>query len=245
VIGNYGYPDIFVAKLDANGNWLWAKNAGESNHDHGSGIAVDNSGNSYVTGYFRYAANFGILTLSGYGEYDIFVAKLDANGNWICADNAGGVNWDYSNGIAVDNSGNLYVTGYFAGTAFFDNTTLVSNGGYDLFIARHSPVFTGIDEELTPETVGQSRLYGNYPNPFNPETKIMYWLGKTQNVKVEIFNLKGQLIKTLVNETQSSGDKFITWKGDNNSGIPAACGVYFVKLMTGNTVSTKKMIMMK
>jgi len=133
---NNGVYDIFIAKLDSSGNWLWAKNAGGSSNDSGNGIAVDASGNSYVTGYFDSNATFGYTTLTSNGDYDIFIAKLDSSGNWLWAKNAGGTYNDCGYGIAVDASGNSYVTGCFCRSATFGSTTLTSNGDYDIFIAK-------------------------------------------------------------------------------------------------------------
>ncbi|HOL33357.1 MAG TPA: SBBP repeat-containing protein, partial [Candidatus Syntrophosphaera thermopropionivorans] len=129
-----GYNNIFVAKLDSSGNWLWAKNAKESPYDYGHGIDVDASGNSYVTGYFYNSVTFGSTTLTSSGGADIFVAKLDSSGNWLWANNAGGTSDECGNGIAVDDSGNSYVTGYFYDSATFSSTTLTNNGVYDIFI---------------------------------------------------------------------------------------------------------------
>ena len=130
------YYDIFIAKLDSSGNWLWAQNAGGTGSDWGNGIAVDASGNSYVTGYFDSDATFGSTTLTSNGGNDIFVAKLDSSGNWLWAKNAGASDTDSGNGIAVDASGNSYVTGYFLSTATFGDITLTSNGGADIFITK-------------------------------------------------------------------------------------------------------------
>ena len=131
-----GYNNIFVAKLDSSGNWLWAKNAKESPYDYGHGIDVDASGNSYVTGYFYNSVTFGSTTLTSSGGADIFVAKLDSSGNWLWANNAGGTSDECGNGIAVDDSGNSYVTGYFYDSATFSSTTLTNNGVYDIFITK-------------------------------------------------------------------------------------------------------------
>ncbi|MCK9334752.1 MAG: SBBP repeat-containing protein, partial [Candidatus Cloacimonetes bacterium] len=108
-----GNTDIFIAKLGCNGNWLWATKAGGPGSDIGYGIAVDGNGNSYVTGCFRDNASFGSTTINSSGNTDIFVAKIDSNGNWLWAQKAGGSSSDYGYGIAVDSSGNSYVTGYF------------------------------------------------------------------------------------------------------------------------------------
>ena len=134
-----GSNDVFVAKYDASGNVLWEKKAGGTNFDKGRGIAVDGSGNAYVTGEFSGTASFGGTTLSSSGTYiaDIFVAKYDASGNVLWAKKAGGSSWDEGRSIAVDGSGNTYVTGYFLGTANFGGTTLTSSGSNDVFVAKY------------------------------------------------------------------------------------------------------------
>ncbi|MFA7028830.1 MAG: SBBP repeat-containing protein, partial [Candidatus Cloacimonadaceae bacterium] len=131
-----GGIDIFVAKLDSDGNWLWAQKAGGTSDDGGYSIAIDSSGNSYVTGYFHSTASFGNITLTSSGSYDIFVAKLDSNGNWLWAKKAGGTSDDYGYSITIDFSGNSYVTGYFYSTASFGTTTLTSSGDCDIFVAK-------------------------------------------------------------------------------------------------------------
>ncbi|MBD2705100.1 SBBP repeat-containing protein [Spirosoma sp. BT702] len=123
--------DIFVSKLDASGNFVWAKAMGGSGNDVGNSIAVDGSGNVYTTGSFAGTADFdpgaGVYSLSTVGSADIFVSKLNASGNFIWAKAMGGSNYDVSNSVAVDGSGNVYTTGSFAGTADFDPGSGVVN----------------------------------------------------------------------------------------------------------------------
>jgi len=89
-------------------------------------------------------------------------------------------------------------------------------------------------------------LNGNYPNPFNPETTISFSVAQTSSmVNLEIYNLKGQNIKTLVNEILPAGNHSIVWNGADEKGKPIASGVYLYKMRIGNYVSTKKMILMK
>jgi len=89
-------------------------------------------------------------------------------------------------------------------------------------------------------------LNGNYPNPFNPTTIISFSVAKTSSlVNLEIYNLKGQKIKTLVNEILSAGNHSIVWNGTDDKEKPVASGAYLYKMKTGNYVSTKKMILMK
>jgi hypothetical protein len=135
-IGGPSDPDVFVAKLDTNGNWEWAIRAGGYIGDAGYGIAVDSNGCSYVTGHFMYIATFGNTTLTSQGSADVFVAKLDNNGDWQWAVSGGGSLADYVHDIAVDSRGTTSITGDFEGTASFGTTTLVSQGNADVFVAQ-------------------------------------------------------------------------------------------------------------
>jgi hypothetical protein len=100
-----GESDIFVAKLDPAGNWLWAVRAGGTNTDKSNSIAVDQAGNAYLTGSFRGTASFGPYTLATYDVEQIFVAKIDFTGHWVWAVQAGGIDWDSGYGIVVDQAG--------------------------------------------------------------------------------------------------------------------------------------------
>lgn len=140
-----GGGDIFVAKLDAAGNWLWAVRAGSAYSDSGYAIATDTAGNIYTTGYYSYPASFGTINISDYGELDVYVAKLDPNGTWLWVNKCGSTNDDYGRGISVDGSGNCYVAGDYYGSAGnpmrFGGTiaiTLNSLGYKDVFVAKIS-----------------------------------------------------------------------------------------------------------
>ena len=131
-----GKNDIFIAKLNSSGNWLWVKQAGGTSGDIGNSIAVDDNGHSYITGEFRDNATFGTTTLTCSGYDDIFVAKMDSNGNWLWVKQAWGISYDLTNSIAVDTNGNSFVTGNFSGSSTFGTTTLTSSGDYDIFVAK-------------------------------------------------------------------------------------------------------------
>ncbi len=133
---SYGELDIFITKLDKSGNFTWARKAGGTGDDMGNGIAADRHGNSYITGYFNGSANFGTIILESGGTTDVFAAKLDNNGNFLWAVRAGGPGYCMGNSIALDASGNIYITGYFSGTADFGTSSLVSQGSRDIFIAK-------------------------------------------------------------------------------------------------------------
>ncbi|MCK5051826.1 MAG: T9SS type A sorting domain-containing protein [Candidatus Cloacimonetes bacterium] len=93
--------------------------------------------------------------------------------------------------------------------------------------------------------VAATQLNSNYPNPFNPVTNISYSIVETGNVTIEVYNLRSQLVKTLVNDVKGTGDYTATWDGTDNSNKLVSSGVYFYKMKTSNYTATKKMILMK
>lgn len=93
--------------------------------------------------------------------------------------------------------------------------------------------------------IPKTALYPNYPNPFNPETSISYEIASDGLAKIEIFNLKGQLVKTLVNETKVSGPHKVVWNGTDKYGRKVASGLYQYRLTTSEGSITKKMMLMK
>jgi hypothetical protein len=88
-------------------------------------------------------------------------------------------------------------------------------------------------------------LYQNYPNPFNPITTIKYTVGKAARVTITIFNVKGELVKTVTNTQHLPGTYRKTWNGVDAGGKPSASGVYFCRLQIGDFSSVKKMLMLK
>ena len=137
-----GNNDIFILKLDSDGNFVWAKSIGGSSSDVGLSLTIDNSDKIYLTGWFSDIVDFnpdsGVFYLTG--SSDVFVTKFDTNGNFIWAKGMGGSYYDQGNSITVDDFGNVYTTGTFQLTADFDPDTsifnLISNGSSDVFISK-------------------------------------------------------------------------------------------------------------
>ncbi len=101
-----------------------------------------------------------------------------------------------------------------------------------------------IDEE--PEIPSEFELFQNYPNPFNPETKISFNLKKSANVSLEIFNLKGQKVRTLIkNEVRKGGFNYVSFDGCNDIGIRLSSGTYIYRLTSGRFSDSKKMLILK
>ena len=100
-------------------------------------------------------------------------------------------------------------------------------------------------EEIPEGIVMVTSLLGNYPNPFNPETKISFTLGKESNVRLAIYNIKGQLVKSLVEERMPVGEHSIIWNGVDDRGRAVSSGLYFYTLQSDDYRSTRKMMLLK
>jgi len=238
---NSGGQDIFVAKIDAESNWLWAINAGGSGYDRGSDIVTDSECNMYVTGYFFDTSSFGSLPLISNGQYDVFVTKVDTDGNWLWAINAGGDDFDESYDLCIDTEGNIYVTGYCAGLANFGTFIINCSGGSDIFVAKLSTTVQ-VEDIIISEEV----KFSNFPNPFNPSTTIEFSIPNNSNIDLSIYNLKGQIIKTLIKDELNGGSHSIIWTGEDESGKSVSSGLYFYKLnVNGKTKAVKKCLLLK
>lgn len=142
-----GGSDIFINKLDAAGDYVWARRIGGNGSDNGRGVAVDAGGNVYITGGIQGPGNVAApgVSLLAYpttngGSIDGVVVKFNAAGAFQWFRTLGGNAADISNGIAVDASGNVYTTGSFNGTADFDPgagaANVTSAGSADIFVSK-------------------------------------------------------------------------------------------------------------
>lgn len=129
-----GFKDMFVAKYDPNGNFLWAQVGGSTGRDEAVSLKCDAAGNVYVCGFHKDGAVFGstILT-SGLGNYDIFLAKYNSAGVLQWVKSPGSDYDDLGWGVTVDNAGMVYITGEFTGYALFDaigvaNSSILGDG---------------------------------------------------------------------------------------------------------------------
>ncbi|MCH8903697.1 MAG: T9SS type A sorting domain-containing protein [Bacteroidetes bacterium] len=122
----------------------WVKSVGGPHIEVGQEITTDATGNVYTTGIFKFTADFDPGTATFYltsnGDWDIFIQKLDAKGNFVWAKSMGGMGWDGAYFIKIDDLGDVYVGGFFSGTVDFDPSgatfNLTSNGFTDGFMQK-------------------------------------------------------------------------------------------------------------
>jgi len=102
----------------------------------------------------------------------------------------------------------------------------------------------GIDDE-SQQIAGEYTLHQNYPNPFNPTTTISFTLAKASNVRLEIFNIRGEQVRSLANEYFNAGYWTAVWDGKNDSGLSVPSGMYMYRMITGTEIQVKNMLLLK
>ncbi|RME21535.1 MAG: T9SS C-terminal target domain-containing protein [Candidatus Zixiibacteriota bacterium] len=198
-------------------------------HAHGLTIASLKAGDS--------VSIIGVGSAFNGGYYVTAVAHQMSGGTYQLADSTdlywcGG--WPVAIGSArldADNDEDLVILQKQAG-----RLTILS-GTSDV------PVAVGDDDgPLVPlsYTLGQ-----NYPNPFNPTTRIRFTLPHATSVQLQVFNILGQRVTSLVDDVLPAGEHVVTWDGTNRAGKRVASGIYFYRLVTGDFVQTKKMLLLK
>jgi uncharacterized protein (UPF0548 family) len=128
--GGFNY-DIFLVKYDPSGTKQWTRQLGSANEDFATSLAVDSSGNAYVTG-FTYGGLDGNTKV---GVFDMFLVKYDPSGSKQWLRQLGSGNYDVGYGVAVESNGNVYVTGYTYGG--LDGNT--NAGNEDMFLVKYDP----------------------------------------------------------------------------------------------------------
>jgi len=126
-----------------------------------------------------------------------------------------------------------------------DGSMGMHNTKYAVRLLYKSLGWTPLFVKSLPGTPTEFALEQNYPNPFNPTTTIRFSLPKEEHVRLQVFDITGALVKTIVDEALRSSNVEVTWDGTNTNGAKVASGMYLYRLQAGNFVATKKMILMK
>lgn len=198
--------------------------AGNQVYSLGVDLTGDNITEFYVLGYYGnaepYRQSMKIFDITTGG---ILFERNDAAYYFTYP-----VVWD------VDNDGVLECT-----IARYDYPNFA---GY-IYEVYNTNVTTNVKSEIPIQT--KFTLEQNYPNPFNPNTNINYSVNNAEHVLLKIYDAKGELVKTLVNDEMTAGDYSIKWDGTNHNGIKVSSGTYFYQVKAGQSIQTKKMIMIK
>ncbi|MCD4795694.1 MAG: T9SS type A sorting domain-containing protein, partial [Candidatus Cloacimonetes bacterium] len=185
-----------------------------------------------------------------YTEHDMDFCYVDVSTdgtNWDEIVNFSGINkaWYYVVNPQM-NRYNIPIADYIDNYIYirfrFESDVSLTDPGWwidDIKIVSSTGASIGGDLPLV-----KTRLYGNYPNPFNPITIIKFSTTEhTENTELIIYNIKGQKVKTLIDKKLEAGNHQVIWNGKDENSKPVSSGIYFYKLKSGKYISTKKMIL--
>jgi hypothetical protein len=227
-----GFQEGFLIKLDANGNLLWLRqsNSGTTTGwTSFNGIATNDDGTSYLIGYFSGSTQIGPFNLSTGNSENVFVTRIDKNGNWLGIDNFGP---GRGFGVQEDNTGNFYISGIFQNTMNIGSTSLTSAGGFDIFIAKSSAI-TGIGGNER-SLQSQLSIYAN-PNKGSFRIKIPEEIVSYEDATLLVFDQQGREITrfTLTVEEEETPVFDVDKAGP---------GIYMVQLVQGAKSYWGKMV---
>lgn len=212
-------------KIDYSGNKLWSQ----------EGLVISTKENDFILTLLQ--ETFDGHTIGGWMEYT-------------------NTSEDYRLSI-INDDGSISYSGdsdSFTGAASSRNTfSIINLDNNEMFAtwinegALYAQLvdFVSVDNENNDVSVISNQLLQNYPNPFNPETNISFNVRENGNVNIDIYNLKGQKVKSLVNDRYTSGKYSVVWNGKNDNNKQVSSGIYLYKMRNGKFSSTKKMILMK
>ncbi len=220
--------DFCTIKYDSNGvsQWVATYNGSADGHEDVNVIAVDGLGNVYVTGEVVNTGTGGDFATVKYNSLGVEQWAVVYNGN---ADDD-----DRPNALAVDGSGNIFVTGFsYDATGYVNWATI-----------KYAPSLSGVDDgNILPSP---RRPLVATPNPFNPTTEISFSLGVSTHAVLNIYDVSGSLVRVLHEGTLAAGQHRLSWDGRDNSGGTQPSGVYLARLVEdGKSTGIGKLVLCK
>lgn len=235
--------DAFVLKLDAAGNFVWARQMGGKSNEDGKAIAIDDTGNIYTIGYFFDQADFdpgpGVFNLTGAAS-NMYLSKLDTLGRFIWAKSILSPNVIIPAAMVVDTAACLYAMGHFSGTADFDpgaGMKPLTAPSRDIFVNKLCPCTLVDAEEPLSSASGHLQAH---PNPFQSSTTIDYEIPLSTAVHLAVYDLLGQTIAVLVDGPQTAGRHTVTFSAAQ---LPA--GTYFYGIQAGGIREARKLVLVE
>lgn len=217
-----GDYDVWLINTDNNGNEVWNKTYGGTGDDRAFSVQQTVDEEYIIAGFTE---SFGA------GNYDMWLIKTLSNGDTLWTKTIGGEELDRGRYAQQTTDKGYIVVG---------DTYIYEQGEYNVYIVKVNPeTGVGFEENFEPQLFDLT----NYPNPFSGSTVISYQLTESLKITLEIYNISGQEVLTLVNENQSAGKHSVVWDGKDDSGKQVSSGVYFYQLKTGNEFSNIKKLL--
>jgi hypothetical protein len=216
--------EAWLIKVDENGNEEWNKIFSDIYSMWGCSVQQTSDSGFIIAGLKEYT----------YSYYNVWLVKTDVNGN---------EEWNkiipIGDSVHIESIQQILDGGYIiTGDIYF-----LSNYIVNLLLIRMNPEEVGVINDNM--YIVSNALFQNFPNPFNPKTTISFSIPKHNRVKISVYNIKGEKIKTLANKEFESGIQKIIWNGKDENDKSVSSGIYFYKMETDNFSLIKKCILSK
>ena len=221
--GHYS-GDVYLVKTDSLGEISWETTYGGSSGDWGHSVHQTSDGGYVITG----------TTVSlGSGQWDVYVIKTDSLGNALWDRTYGGSEDDYGYSVQQTLDGGYIIAGW---------TESFGAGEADVYLIKTDSLgqVLGIQEQDRELKTEKRTSLQNQPNPFHGSTMISYSLPASTHVTLQVFDITGRLVETLVNKTQEHGSYQVQWNSNDNP-----TGIYFCRLQAGDFTDTRKMLLLR
>ena len=223
----YGQSNYWIVAIDENGDYV-------------NSVNIECPYNLHTCDDFKIAQNHGYIFLgcaffSG-DNRDFVLFQTNEIGELDWQDHYDLSSYEQPSSLAISDSNDIYVVGISK-----EDPPSYSTDG---FLSKLQMDISSVNNNLI--SLNNSVNISNYPNPFNPETTINYSLKENSRVSLEIYNIKGQKVKTLVNESIPAGEHSVIWDGRDYNNKRVNSGIYFYKLnVNGKTEAVKKCLLLK
>ena len=212
--------DVYLLRTNSNGDTLWTKTYGGADIDEGYSVQQTNDSGFIIAGK--------TVPLSS-PLYDVYLIKTNSNGDTLWTKTIGGAENDIGESVLQTSDGGFIIAGY---------TESFGAGEMDVYLIRLDKDTTGIQDNNLNNFINPKDFIISYNN--SNLISIRYTIQHSSSVNLSMYNISGQLVKTLFNEYKNAGDHFINFKTDNIS-----AGVYYFKLTAGKSSYTQKAVVVR
>lgn len=238
-----GMPDVFVLSADMISGWIWASAGGSDGWDGGTAISWDEANDLVITGWTEGNSSFGDYSYPGLGARDILLAALDPfSGEWQWAKHSGTSNDEYGMDLIHDPYGGVVCAGNISSSTYFQEHYVLPHGRYQGFVGKIS---YSLPNEDPAEIHTPLRIDSVYPNPFNPSTNIKLSLSEPGHLLLEVYNSRGQRVRSLLNEFYPAGDIVVSWDGTDSGAKAVSSGIYFAVATSRENRVLRKLVLIK
>jgi hypothetical protein len=235
-----GFQDVFLAKLDCSGAHLWSHGWGDAGDQSGTAVRVDAFNNVYLAGAFDGSLNFGGGLLTSAGNQDVFLARFTFLGSHVSSARYGDPDkYQIPSSLTSDAAGNVTMSGGFQGTISFGGAPMIGNS-IDAFLVQFAESPTDVRTPLR-----HTEAMWAAPNPFNPLTVVHFNVAENAHVRLDVYDVRGARVATLVDHDMHPGSFTTTWGGVDFHGRPVSSGVYYARLSAGVNQTTTRLVLLK